>query len=107
MSTALLLQILLPAALSFLAGHFHILLPNPLAGGSAPLPTGIGHGEIIAWLLSRLVSSQPTVPVAPVGPAPAPSNGAVVLQDVLGLLRQLLQAQAAQPAPLAPVSKPA
>jgi hypothetical protein len=106
MTTALLLQILIPAALSFLAGHFHFILPNPLknGGGSVPFPSSIGHGEIIAWLLTRLASQQstPVIPVAPVGPAvpAAPSSTAAdILTELLSVLRQVLAQSAPAPQP--------
>jgi hypothetical protein len=88
---------------SLILGHLGILKPLLPSPKPAPLPTTIGHGEILAWLkqeLANLIAQQPVAPVSPVGPAPAP---AIDVHQLLEQIFAFLQAMGLKlPAPPAP-----
>jgi hypothetical protein len=103
MSAAAWISLLVPVA-TFLLGHWHVVLPNPAANGMPPLPTGIGHGQVVNFLLQLLahtlpqVSPVPSTPTAPVAPAGGSGNDLTpIILKLLTVLEQSLQPQTPQP----------
>lgn len=70
MTESMLISMLLSAALGWAARHFNLIAPKVQPSDIPPLPTGIGHGQVAEWLA----------------------------RTALVLAKELLAAQAAQPA---------
>lgn len=91
-------QFLIPLVVGFVLRH--VTMPAS-PGGSLSFPTSIGHGEVISWLLAKVVAmeraqGQPGSPAAPTAPAAATDLSA----ELTAILKQVLAAQqpAAKPA---------
>ena len=100
MTAAAWISLIVPVA-TFLLGHWHVILPNPLGSGMPALPTGAGQGQVATYLLQLLahvLSSQsavspsvPTpVPAQPVQPS-QPTTGDAVILKLLSVLEQSIQ----------------
>jgi hypothetical protein len=98
MTAAAWISVIVPVA-TFLAGHFHLLLPPPSSSAPTP-PTTIGGGVWIKYLaqeLANLMSQSSPTPAPSPAPSPAPvspgTDWSAVVQQLLSLLEQSIAKQ--------------
>ena len=74
MTESTIVYLLVSAALGWAARHFNLIVPKVQPSDIPPLPTGIGHGQVAAWLASTALQLAKELLAAQTGQPPNPAK---------------------------------